>query len=76
MCSFLKLELGKPVARNNVMAIKKTVQAASENVEKETAKGKVKVAWTIREVSILHALYPILGHDHEAYESVLPNRSA
>ncbi|KAG2188234.1 hypothetical protein INT44_000986 [Umbelopsis vinacea] len=32
--------------------------------------------WTVRETSILHALYPILGHDHDAYTSILTERTA
>ncbi|KAI8577516.1 hypothetical protein K450DRAFT_252059 [Umbelopsis ramanniana AG] len=56
--------------------VKKTIQTASQDLTTETPKGRGRGPWTVREIAILHALYPILGHDHEAYESVLPNRSA
>jgi hypothetical protein len=32
--------------------------------------------WTVRELSILYALYPIIDHDYESYLPILPGRTA
>jgi hypothetical protein len=75
VCSYFDNRISNMIAWINRTADQKTIQAANQDLVKETPKGKGRTTWTVREVAILHALYPILGHDHEAYESVLPNRT-
>lgn len=31
--------------------------------------------WSVRELAILHALYPILDHDYDAYKPIFPGRT-
>ncbi|KAI9277711.1 hypothetical protein BC943DRAFT_332645 [Umbelopsis sp. AD052] len=70
------LEDAEGRVESKVKDVKKTIQIASQDLTTETPKTRGRGQWTVREMAILHALYPILGHDHEAYESVLPSRSA
>ncbi|KAI8577311.1 hypothetical protein K450DRAFT_201281 [Umbelopsis ramanniana AG] len=58
--------------------LKNTINKAYDEVEQEPSQSELKRPrpWTVRELSILHALYPILDHDYDSYTSIIPERTA